>query len=85
VPDLSTNNFHPDDRDRVDEAMRRSEETGAPFGAEYRLIASDGRTVWFHDEAVVTARNEDGRPKVVQACCSTSPSASTSRRSSSGP
>jgi PAS domain S-box-containing protein len=43
---------HPADRERIDELDRRSAETGAPFDVEYRMIAKDGRTVWFRDSAV---------------------------------
>jgi PAS domain S-box-containing protein len=38
-----------------------AERTGAPLSVEYRMLASDGRTVWFRDEAVVV-RHDDGRP-----------------------
>jgi len=34
-------------------AHRRSCETGEPFRMEYRLIACDGRVVWFLDHATV--------------------------------
>jgi PAS domain S-box-containing protein len=54
---------HPDDRDRVDELDRRARELGTPFEAEYRMIAKDGRTVWFHDRATVLPRG-DGTPLV---------------------
>ena len=58
--------LHPDDRERVEEETRLSEEAGGPISMEYRLLARDGRVVWFRDEAVVTGWDEDGRPKVVQ-------------------
>ncbi|HEX8856146.1 MAG TPA: PAS domain S-box protein, partial [Thermoleophilaceae bacterium] len=45
--------LHPDDRERVMEAHNRSRETGEPFREEYRLIARDGRVVWFLDQATV--------------------------------
>jgi PAS domain S-box-containing protein len=45
--------LHPDDRDRVMAAHRRSCETGEPFRMEYRMIARDGRVVWFLDQATV--------------------------------
>src|ERR687886_1142600 len=53
--------LHPEDRDRVMAAHWRSCETGEPFREEYRLIARDGRVVWFLDEAAVV-RDESGRP-----------------------
>ena len=36
--------------------------TGAPYSANYRMFAKDGRIVWIHDEAVLV-RDEDGAPK----------------------
>jgi PAS domain S-box-containing protein len=53
--------LHPDDRERVIAAHLRSCETGEPFREEYRLIARDGRVVWFLDEATVV-RDSTGRP-----------------------
>jgi PAS domain S-box-containing protein len=51
---------HPDDRDRVRAANERSTRTGEPFAQEYRMIAGDGRSVWFHDESVLV-RDDEGR------------------------
>ncbi len=45
--------LHPDDRERVLAAHLRSCETGEPFRMEYRMIARDGRVVWFLDQATV--------------------------------
>jgi PAS domain S-box-containing protein len=42
--------LHPDDRDRV-MAEEDSSAGGEPLVSEYRMIARDGRTVWFRDEA----------------------------------
>src|SRR5919201_1398270 len=53
--------LHPDDRERVMAAHRRSCETGEPFRMEYRLIARDGRVVWFLDQASVVP-GQPGRP-----------------------
>jgi PAS domain S-box-containing protein len=52
---------HEDDRARVERANTRSNETGEPFAAEYRMRTADGRVVWFHDESVLV-RDDDGRP-----------------------
>jgi PAS domain S-box-containing protein len=52
---------HQDDRARVESANHRSDETGDPFAAEYRMTAADGRIVWFHDESALV-RDDDGRP-----------------------
>jgi PAS domain S-box-containing protein len=43
--------IHPDDRQRVLEAVERSNRTGAPFDMEYRMLARDGRVIWFRDQA----------------------------------
>jgi diguanylate cyclase (GGDEF)-like protein/PAS domain S-box-containing protein len=64
-PDLWTSMLHPDDRDRALETYVRGRDAGVPFTMEYRLIAPDGRVVWFQDSAVVLT-DEDGRPTSVQ-------------------
>jgi two-component system sensor histidine kinase UhpB len=43
--------IHPDDRDRVLEACWEANRSGEPYRAEYRMIAADGRVLWFRDEA----------------------------------
>jgi PAS domain S-box-containing protein len=55
---------HPDDRDDVFAATRRSATTGEPFSMEYRYLAKDGHVVWVLDQAILLERDEDGRPKV---------------------
>jgi len=62
-PDLWFERIHPDDREAVLEAERRVVETGAPFEAEYRLVARDGRVLWFRDEAVLVP-HERGGPRL---------------------
>ena len=52
---------HPEDRERFASEDRRTDETGEPFRVEYRQLASDGREVWFRDEAVLV-RDDQGRP-----------------------
>ena len=59
-PELWVKLLHPDDRDSVLEESRRSNETGEPFRAEYRMVAKDGRVVWVRDEGVLL-RDEAGR------------------------
>jgi PAS domain S-box-containing protein len=54
--------LHPHDRDRVNEAARRSIEHGLPFQMEYRYLARDGRVVWVIDHAVLQQRNARGEP-----------------------
>jgi PAS domain S-box-containing protein len=51
-PELWIRALHPDDRDRVVQHHRASLKTGT-FTSEYRMIAQDGRVVWFQDEATV--------------------------------
>jgi PAS domain S-box-containing protein len=53
--------LHPDDRDRVVEACWESNRTEEPFRCEYRMVARDGRVLWFRDEAVVV-RGSAGQP-----------------------
>ncbi|MEP6759381.1 MAG: PAS domain-containing protein [Actinomycetota bacterium] len=53
--------IHPDDVALVSAADAQSNETGAPFSMDYRMIAADGRTVWVHEESVLI-RTTDGTP-----------------------
>jgi PAS domain S-box-containing protein len=53
--------LHPDDRDRVLAEWSQSDDTGAPYAGEYRLMAADGRIVWIRDEAILL-RDEHGEP-----------------------
>ena len=55
---------HPDDRDRM-LAVDAASNDGAPYSDEYRMIAADGRVVWFHDEAVLI-NDEHGLPLMWQ-------------------
>src|SRR3712207_5283868 len=52
--------LHPEDREQVLAEEARTDETGEPFEAEYRVIAGDGRTVWLRDQATL-ARDGGGR------------------------
>jgi PAS domain S-box-containing protein len=56
---------HPDDLSDVLDAMRIADETGEPSRIEYRVIAADGRVVWFHDESHLI-RDADGIPLMWQ-------------------
>ncbi len=59
--------IHPEDRDRVNAAAARSEETGEPFVEEYRYLhKTKGTPVWVHDESVLIRRTDDGRPWLFQ-------------------
>ena len=64
-PRLWLKHLHPDDRMRVLSELADSYASGQPFVSEYRLVAGDGRTLWFHDEATV-ARDDDGTPLSLQ-------------------
>ncbi len=63
--DLWRKRLHPDDRERVMAEVARCHATGAPFACEYRMIARDGRVVWFRDEATII-HNEAGRAVCLQ-------------------
>jgi diguanylate cyclase (GGDEF)-like protein/PAS domain S-box-containing protein len=52
-PQLWENILHPDDREEAKATYLRGRESGGPFVFEYRLLARDGRTVWFRDSAIV--------------------------------
>jgi PAS domain S-box-containing protein len=56
--------IHPDDRERVAEAVDASDASGEPFSLDYRVIAADGRVVWVHDEALLI--DGDGGPSYWQ-------------------
>ncbi|MDQ3302229.1 MAG: PAS domain S-box protein, partial [Actinomycetota bacterium] len=60
-PELWIKILHPDDRERVLEEDALTEQTGAPFEIEYRVICRDERVVWIRDEAFLV-RDEDGAP-----------------------
>jgi len=60
-PGLWLARVHEDDRERVSAEVRRTNQLGEPFRAEYRMIAADGREVWIRDESVLV-RNEEGDP-----------------------
>jgi len=53
--------LHPDDVPSMRAAYQAILPTGAPYSADYRMFAKDGRIVWIHDEAVLI-RDEAGTP-----------------------
>ena len=61
-PDIWMELLHPDDREPTLAAHDLHNETGRPWSREYRLIANDGREVWFRDVATLV-RDPDGRPE----------------------
>jgi PAS domain S-box-containing protein len=61
-PDIWMELLHKDDREQTLAAHDLHNETGRPWSREYRLIANDGRVVWFRDVAALV-RDDDGRPQ----------------------
>ena len=57
--------LHPEDRARVLAELARTRSTGQPFLCEYRMIASDGRVLWFRDQASLV-HDDQGRPLFLQ-------------------
>jgi PAS domain S-box-containing protein len=53
--------LHPDDREAVMKEIERSNLTQEPVNIEYRMLARDGRVVWFHDQNVLL-RDDKGQP-----------------------
>ncbi len=60
-PDIWMELLHSDDREPTLAAHDRHNETGEPWSREYRLIAADGRAIWFRDVAHLV-RDAAGRP-----------------------
>ena len=57
--------LHPEDRERAFAQDLHHYRTGESLDAEYRVIAKDGRVLWFHDVATLVT-DEGGRPKYSQ-------------------
>jgi PAS domain S-box-containing protein len=55
------NRIHPDDQHRWSIEAAETFATGKPLRSAYRVIARDGRVIWFHCEAKMI-RRDDGRP-----------------------
>ncbi|MEW6114005.1 MAG: PAS domain S-box protein, partial [Thermodesulfobacteriota bacterium] len=60
-PELWRRRLHPEDRDRVVGDVASSYASGDSFTSEYRMIAADGRVIWFRDQAVLVS-DAAGRP-----------------------
>jgi PAS domain S-box-containing protein len=52
-PGFFTRIMHPDDLPGVLAESDRTTEEALPYSQEYRMIAKDGRVVWFHDESAI--------------------------------
>lgn len=63
-PNLWLKRLHPEDSARVLEEVRACG-AAAPFRSEYRMLAQDGRCLWFRDEAVVV-KAPTGEPQFLQ-------------------
>ncbi len=63
-PDLWYKQLHPEDKERALNEYLAGRETGEAFTFEYRLLARDGRPVWFRDSAVVV-RDKSGEPAFI--------------------
>jgi len=57
--------LHPEDREETILAVDRGVRAGRPFSVEYRMVARDGRVVWFQDSAVMLP-GADGRTEFIQ-------------------
>jgi two-component system cell cycle sensor histidine kinase/response regulator CckA len=64
-PSMFVELLHPDDRERVLAEHARVRDSGEPLETEYRLVARDGRVVWFRDGGIVL-RGETGEPRYLQ-------------------
>jgi PAS domain S-box-containing protein len=53
--------IHPDDKQRWSTEAAEMFLTGSPLRSAYRVVARDGRVIWFHCEAKMI-RKEDGEP-----------------------
>ncbi|MGH2787871.1 MAG: sensor histidine kinase [Actinomycetota bacterium] len=58
-PDFWVNHLHPDDRDAIASDCMEAIRKGQDHELEYRMVAADGRTVWFRD-LVRMSRGSDG-------------------------
>ncbi len=63
--DLWGRMLHPDDREATLDGYERGRDADGRFVLEYRLIARDGRVLWFRDSAIVLP-DAEGRPQLVQ-------------------
>ena len=64
-PNLWASLLHPEDRDDAVATYLRGRASGEPFVFEYRLVARNGRVVWFRDSAIVLP-DAEGRPHLIQ-------------------
>jgi PAS domain S-box-containing protein len=53
--------IHPDDRERAIAESEQADSTGSAFSCDYRIVSTDQRIFWVHDESVLV-KDENGRP-----------------------
>lgn len=82
-PGMWVKTLHPEDKERVLAEHERARRTGDTFEVEYRLVARNGSVLWVRDEAA-PVESEEGGPGRRAGMHSTSPTASSTRRSSGG-
>lgn len=51
--------LYPADRERVLAELERARRAQEPFVSDYRLVAKDGRAVWFHDVTTMVYDNQE--------------------------
>jgi PAS domain S-box-containing protein len=57
--------LHPRDFEQTLGDVARSRTSPIPISSEFRMLARDGRVVWFHDEAIVV-QDDAGQPMFLQ-------------------
>lgn len=60
-PDLMWDIIHPEDRPEVEKEDEETDQSGAPFRAEYRILTRSGEVRWVHDQAALI-RDDKGQP-----------------------
>ena len=53
--DLWIKQLHPDDHEHVLAEVRRKDASVEPLNIEYRMLARDGRVLWFHNQNVLVS------------------------------
>jgi PAS domain S-box-containing protein len=59
TPTFWQDRIHPEDRERVLELDRTSNETGAPFAVEYRFRRDDGSYIWIQEQATLIGPEDE--------------------------
>jgi PAS domain S-box-containing protein len=60
-PEFWQESLHPDDHEAVMKRVDECQLTHKPFDMEYRMLARDGKVVWFHDQTVLV-HDDKGEP-----------------------